>query len=334
MKTTFSTARLVSTIIIAAAACGHVAAQNRPAESAGYPARPIRLIVAQAPGSSTDIVARVIGQKLTVPFGQQIIVDNRAGANGLIGFEIAAKARPDGYTLIMAVPSALTINQHIYKNLPYDPARDFAPVTQATSLYFVLFVNPAVPAQTLSEFVALAKSRPAGLNYSSPGIGNLMHLAAVMFTMQTGTKMTHVPDKGETPAVLDVMTGQVEMMIATMPAVAPHIKAGKLRALAVLSQNRAPALPDIPSAPQAGYPDLLVTGWTGVLAPAGTPAVIIDKLQQGIARLLLAQDVKDSLASQGADSVGSSPKEFAAFIKSEAAKWGGVVKSAGLSSQL
>jgi tripartite-type tricarboxylate transporter receptor subunit TctC len=317
-------------ILVAASLCCQVWAQG---QSANYPVRPIRILVAQAAGSGTDIVARVIAQKLSEAWGQQVVVDNRPGANALIGYEMGAKAKPDGYTLLMAVPSALTINQHIYRKLPYDPAKDFTPVTQATSLTFVLVTNPSVPARTLQEFVALAKARPSYLNYSSPGIGNLMHLSAVMFNMQTGTRMTHVPNKGEPAAALDVMTGQVDMMIATMPTVAPHIKSGKLRALAVLSPQRSPILPAVPATPELNYPRMLVTGWTGVLAPAGTPADIVGKLQREIARHLLAPDVKDNLSSQGADPVGSTPEEFAAFIKTEATKWGGVVKSAGLTAQ-
>jgi tripartite-type tricarboxylate transporter receptor subunit TctC len=323
-----ATARRHLLALLLAAATGAAAASD-PA----YPTRTVRIIAAQAPGSATDIVARVIAQRLSEAWGQQVIVDNRPGANGLIGYEMGAKARPDGYTLTMAIPSALTINQHVYKKLPYDPERDFAPVTQSTSLYFVLLVNPSVPAKSLKDFVALARARPDFLHYSSPGIGNLMHLSAVLFTMQTGTRLNHVPNKGETPALLDAMTGQVDMMIATMPAAAPHLRSGRLRALAVLSPQRAPMMPDIPATPELGYPQMLVTGWTGVLAPAGTPADIVAKAQRDIARQLLSPEVRDSLAAQGAIAVGSTPQEFAAFIRQEAAKWGKVARAAGLAGQ-
>jgi tripartite-type tricarboxylate transporter receptor subunit TctC len=315
------------------ATCSVVMAQAQPPASANYPARTIRIIVAQAPGSGTDIVARTIAQKLTESWSQQVIVDNRPGANALIGYEMGAKAKPDGYTLLMAVPSALTINQHVYKKLPYDPERDFSPVTQATSLTFVFVTNPTVPAKTLKEFIALAQAKPSYLHYSSPGIGNLMHLSAVMFAMQTGTKMNHVPNRGEPGALLDVMTGQVDMMIVTMPSATPYLKTGRLRALAVLSPKRSSIMPEIPATPELGYPRMLVTGWVGVLAPAGTSADVVDKLQKEIAKHLLSPSVRDSLVSQGADPVGSTPDEFAKFISQEAAKWGAVARNAALSAQ-
>ena len=305
------------------AALGSASAQD-------FPNKPIRIVVAQAPGSSVDLLARVIGQKLTDGLGQQVIVDNRPGANGIIGLEQTAKAKPDGYTLAMGVPSSLTVNQHIYKDLPYDTLRDFAPVTQSSAITYVLVVNPALPVKTVQELIAYARARPGQLNYSSAGVGNLMHLAAELFSQETGVKMVHIPNKGETPAILDAMSGRAEVMFTTMPSVVQHIKSGKLRLLAVCGDKRTSAFPDTPTTAEAGIPTLRVSGWTGVIAPAGTPADIVNKLQREIARGLLAQGVKENLEAQGAEPVGSTPEQFTAFIKTEQAKWGKVIKDSGI----
>jgi tripartite-type tricarboxylate transporter receptor subunit TctC len=295
-----------------------------------FPARTIRIIVAQAPGSSVDVLARVIAQKLTDAWGQQVVVDNRPGANGIIGLELTAKSKPDGYTLAMGVPSALTVNQYIYKDLPYDTLRDFAPVTQSSAITYVLVVNPSLPVKTVQELVAFARARPGRLNYSSAGVGNLMHLSAELFSQQTGVKMEHIPNKGETPAVLDAITGQVAVMFTTMPSVVPHIKSGRLRLVAVCSDKRSPTFADVPTTAEAGVPGVRISGWTGVIAPAGTPADVVNKLQREIARGLLAPDVKENLAAQGAEPVGSTPEQFTAFIKAEQAKWGKVIRESGI----
>jgi tripartite-type tricarboxylate transporter receptor subunit TctC len=295
-----------------------------------YPSRPVRIIVAQAPGSAVDILGRVIAQKLTDTFGQQVIVENRPGANGIIGMEAAAKAKPDGYTVAMVVPSAMAVNQHIYKKLPYDPLRDFAPVTQSSKIVFALIVNASLPVKSVRDLVALGKLRPNDLNYGSAGIGNLSHLAGELFNLKTGLRSVHVPNKGETPAVLDVVTGQTAYMLTPMPSTLAFVESGKLKLLAVCGAARAGSHPQVPTLGEAGVRDVVIEGWTGLAAPAGTPAAVLTRLQQETAKHLLAPELKEMLAKQGAESVGSTPEAFAAFIRAEAQKWGLVIQRAGL----
>jgi tripartite-type tricarboxylate transporter receptor subunit TctC len=297
-----------------------------------YPARPLRIIVSQAAGSSVDILGRLIAAGLTDAWGQQVVVDNRPGANAIIGMELAARAKPDGYTLAMVVPSAMTTNQFIYRKLPYDPLRDFAPITQSTAIAFVLVANPALPVKSVKDLVALGKARPGELNYGSSGIGNLTHLGGELFGLGAGVKAVHVPNKGDTPALLDVMTGQTAYMFSTMPVAVPQIQAGKLRLLAVCGTAREAGFPDVPTLAETGLRDVVIQGWTGMAAPAGTSAAIIAKLQKEIARHLLATDVKEQLARQGAQPVGSTPEQFSTFIRAETEKWAKVIKSAGLAN--
>lgn len=297
-----------------------------------YPARPLRIIVSQAAGSSVDILGRLIAARLTDAWGQQVVVENRPGANAIIGMELAARARPDGYTLAMVVPSAMTTNPFIYRKLPYDPLRDFAPITQSTAIAFVLVANPALPVKSVKDLVALGKARPGELNYGSSGIGNLTHLAGELFGLGAGVKAVHVPNKGDTPALLDVMTGQTAYMFSTMPVAVPQIQAGKLRLLAVCGTSREAGFPDVPTLAETGLRDVVIQGWTGMAAPAGTSAAIIAKLQKEIARHLLAADVKEQLARQGAQPVGSTPEQFSTFIRAETEKWAKVIKSAGLAN--
>lgn len=297
-----------------------------------YPARPLRIIVSQAAGSSVDILGRLIAVRLTDAWGQQVVVENRPGANAIIGMELAARARPDGYTLAMVVPSAMTMNQFIYRKLPYDPLRDFAPITQSTAIAFVLVANPALPVKSVKDLVALGKARPGELNYGSSGIGNLTHLAGELFGLGAGVKAVHVPNKGDTPALLDVMTGQTAYMFSTMPVAVPQIQAGKLRLLAVCGTSREAGFPDVPTLAETGLRDVVIQGWTGMAAPAGTSAAIIAKLQKEIARHLLAADVKEQLTRQGAQPVGSTPEQFSTFIRAETEKWAKVIKSAGLAN--
>jgi tripartite-type tricarboxylate transporter receptor subunit TctC len=306
-----------------------LAAAPAAAQGDAYPTRPIRFVLAQAPGSSVDLLARLIGQKLTEAWGQQVIIENRPGANGIIGMEAAARAKPDGYTLSMGVPSALTMNQTIYKALPYSPT-DFVPVTQTTAITFALVVTPALPASSVDGLIALARQKPGALNYSSAGIGNQTHLAGELLAARAGIELTHVPNKGETQAVFDVISGQTEIMFSTMPIVHPHIKAGKLRLLAICGPTRSPEYPDVPTLQEAGFPGLVVTGWTGIIAPAGTPLGIVDKLQQEVARRLLTPEVRANLSQQGAEPVGSTPAQFAALIAADTAKWTPVIERAGL----
>jgi tripartite-type tricarboxylate transporter receptor subunit TctC len=295
-----------------------------------YPNRPVRIIVPQAAGSGVDLTARTVAQKLTDAWSHQFIVDNRPGANGIIGLEAGAKAKPDGYTLSLGVPSSLTMNPYVYKTLPYDTLRDFAPITQTATNTFGLVINPALPVRSVKDLVALAKARPGELSFASFGIGNQTHLGGELFSSQIGIRLLHVPYKGETPAVIDLLSGQTAMIFTPMQGVVPHIRAGKLRLLATLGTTRARAFPDAPSMTEAGFKTVVITGWTGLLAPTGTPPDIIDKLQKEIAARLLVPETRDSLSNQGAEPVASTPEQFAAFIRAEMAKWSAVIKQAGL----
>lgn len=295
-----------------------------------YPTRPIRIIVAQAPASGPDILARIIGQRLTESWGQQVIVDNRPGANGIIGMEAAAKSKPDGYNLIHAVPSALTMNPYVYKKLPYDTFRDFVAITQTATNHFGLVVNPSLPARSVKELVALGKARPGELNFGSFGLGNQTHLAGELFAAQTKVKMVHVPYKGQTPAVTELLSGQVALMFTPMLGAAQYVAAGRLRLIATCGEQRASAFPDVPTMLEAGFPSVIITGWTGLLAPTGVPQEVVNRLQREVARHVLSPDLKEALSRQGAEPVGSTPEQFTAFIKSEAEKWSKVIKQAGL----
>jgi tripartite-type tricarboxylate transporter receptor subunit TctC len=295
-----------------------------------YPTRLIRIVVAQAPSSGPDLAARALGQKLTESWGQQVIVDNRAGANGIIGGELVAKSKPDGYTLLLGVPSAITVNQFVYKKMPYDPVRDLAPVTQIATNTFGVVVTPSLPASSIKQLVALARTRPGELTFASAGIGNLTHLAGELFSQATAVKMLHVPYKGTTPAQVDVMSGQAALTFVSMRGIAEHVAAKKARLLATMGEKRDPAFADSPTLVELGYPTLVVIGWNGLLAPAGTPAEILQKLSREIGRHLSVPEFRDRMASLGADPSPSTPEAFAAFIKAEAAKWQKVVRAIGL----
>ena len=311
-----------------AVCAGPAGAQGRAA--ADFPNRPVRIIVPQAAGGGVDIMARSVAQKLTETWGQQVIVDNRPGANGIIGIEAVAKAKPDGYTLSGAFTSVLTINPHVYKSLPYDTFRDFAPISQTVTNTIVLIVHPSLPARSVKELVALGKSRPGQLDFGSFGVGNMTHLAGELLRVETGLKMVHVPYKGETPALTELMGGQVALLFAISSAAAPHIRAGRARLLATGGEKRAPAWPETPTMIEAGYPKVVVTGWNGFLAPAGTPAEIVQKIARDSSRHLTAPELRDRLSALGADPVGNTPEQFAAFIKSETEKWLRVSKAAGI----
>jgi len=319
--------------IIAGALCALALSSALPAHAQtakDYPGRPVRIIVPQAAGSGVDLTARVVAQKLTEAWGHQVIVENRPGANGIIGLEAGAKAKPDGYTLSLGVPSSLTMNPYVYKSLPYDTLRDFVPITQTATNTFGLVINPALPVRDVKELVALARARPGELSYGSFGIGNQTHLGGELFSSQIGIRLLHVPYKGETPAVVDLLSGQIAMIFTPMQGAVPHIRSGKLKLLATLGGSRARAFPDVPTMIEAGYKTIVITGWTGLLAPTGTPQDIVDKLQKEIAARLLVPETRESLASQGAEPVASTPEQFPAFIRAEMAKWSAVIKKAGL----
>jgi tripartite-type tricarboxylate transporter receptor subunit TctC len=312
----------------ALAVSASVWAQGRVAQD--YPSHPIRLIVPQAAGSGVDLMTRIIAQKLTESFGKQVVVDNRPGANGIIGLEVAAKSKPDGYTMVLGVPSSLTMNPFIYKSLPYDTFRDFAPVIQTSTNTFGMVVNPSLPVRSVKDVVMLAKSRPGQLMHGSFGTGNMTHLAAELFSQQTGVKLLHVPFKGETPSLVALLSGEIALMLTPMQAFAPYVRSGKLKLLATCGEIRSIAFPEAPSVAELGYPNMVMTGWSGILAPAGTPHDIINKMQQEVARQLLVPETRDNLIQQGAEPVASTSDKFAAFIKSEAAKWSKVIRAAGL----
>jgi tripartite-type tricarboxylate transporter receptor subunit TctC len=307
-----------------------VAAFALPASGQDYPTRPVRVVVSQAAGASIDIQARLIAQKLSEVWKQQVYIENKPGANGIIGMQEVAKARPDGYTLGTAAPSAMTSNQFIYKNLPYKPAEDFVPVTQVSNLTFALVAKPALAANSVPELVALAKQKPDELTYSSPGIGNLAHLGAQLFVTEAGIKVRHIPAKGDAGALSDLISGNTDFMISTLPSMLPHIKSGKLKLLAIAGRSRSSVFPDTPTIAEAGYPEVVIEGWVGMVAPAGTPANIVNKVQGEIARQLQSQEIKDVLAKQGSNPVGSTPEAFAKFIKSETSKWQRVVQVSGI----
>lgn len=295
-----------------------------------YPTRVIRIVVAQAAASGPDLVARTIAQKLTESWGQQVIVDNRPGANGIIGGEVVARAKPDGYTLLIGVPSAITMNPFVYRQMPYDPLRDLAPVTQIATNTFGLVVTPSLPASSVKALVALAKSRPGELLYASAGLANQTHLAGELFANAVGIRMVHVPYKGSTPAWTDLISGQVALMFTSTQGVTGHVKTGKLRLLATLGEKRAPAFPTTPTVVESGYPSVVITGWTGLFATSGTPSDVLGKLAREVGRHLGAADVRERMASDGAEPSPSNPEAFAAFVKAEAVKWSRVIRAAGL----
>jgi tripartite-type tricarboxylate transporter receptor subunit TctC len=315
--------------VLLALAGGAFAQPTAKGPPSDYPARPIRLIVPFPPGGGTDITARTIAQKLTERWGQQVVVDNRPGANGTIGVDITAKSAPDGHTLTM-ISSSHAVNASLYAKLPYDLVKDLAPVTQATSQPYSLVVNPSVPAKSVKELIALAKAKPGILNYGSSGTGGLSHLSGALLASLAGINMVHIPYKGGAPALTDVIAGQIQMLFGTLLLTNPHVKAGKLRVLAVTTAKRTPAAPELPRMMEAGVAGYEVAQWYGVLAPAKVPPAIIGKLSKEIARSLHEPDVKPRLAADGSDAVGSTPEQFGAHVRSEVAKWAKIVQQIGL----
>lgn len=298
-----------------------------PALAADYPTKPIRLIVGFAPGGGTDTTARAMSQKLTDALGQQVVVDNRPGAAGNIAAEIVSKATPDGYTLLMGTIAALSINPSLYSRLPFDPIRDFAPITQAVDSTNILSLHPSVPVGSVKELIALAKAKP--LNYGSSGVGGTGHLAGELFNTMAGVKMTHVPYKGGGPAMIDLVGGQVQLVFATAASAVPQIKGGRIKGIAVTTAKRSALMPNLPTISEAGLPGFEANNWYGVLAPAKTPRPIIMRLNSEITKVLAMPDVKNFLFNQGLDPAPGTPEKFGAYIKSETAKWAKVVKDSG-----
>lgn len=291
-----------------------------------YPAKSIRVIVPSAAGGGADIVARAIGQKLTEAWSQQVVVDNRIG---IVGAEIAAHAAPDGYT-VMLTTSALAVRESVYKKLPYKTLRDFSPVTQVVAQSNVLVVHPAVPARSVQELVALAKSKPGQLNFGSGGNATSNHLAGELFRILAKVDVVHVPYKGVPQATTDLLGGRVQFVFGSPVSTLPHVKEGKLRLLAVTTPRRSPALPDVPTIAESGVPGYEFTGWMGVLVPTGTPKDIVRKLHREVARIVYLPDVKQRFAVDAADAVGSTPEEFTAYLKAEIARWTKVVRDANI----
>ena len=313
--------RAVATVLLCLAAL----ARAQP-----YPAKPIHFIVPFPPGGGNDTVARAIAQQLGPDLGQPVVVDNRPGAGGSVGAELAAKSPPDGYTLFLAGVGSHAVNPNLHARLAYDPVRDFTPITLVATAPSVLVVNPAVPARTVAEFTAYARANPGKLNYASNGNGSAAQLAAAMYESMANVRMVHVPYKGIAPALTDLLSGEVQLMFGTVVALVPHIQAGKLRALAVTSRKRSALLPDVPSLAESGLPDYEAGSWYGVMAPAGTPREIVERLHGAIARALKQPDVAQRLAAEGAIVIGSTPAEFGAHIKAELARVGNVVRAAGI----
>jgi tripartite-type tricarboxylate transporter receptor subunit TctC len=294
-----------------------------------YPAKPLRLVAPFPPGGPADILSRIIGQHLAESWGQQVVVDNRAGAGGNIGSDIVAKAPPDGYTLLLGFVGTHAINASLYSNMPYDNIRDFEPVSRVAMVTIILVLHPSVPASSVSDLIALARSKPGELTFGSPGNGTPQHLAGELFNTMAKVKMLHIPYKGAVPALNDLLGGRVSMIFSSMPPALPHIKTGRLKALAVTSGRRSPAVPEVPTIAESGLPGYEVINWYGVLAPAGTSKEIVARLNGEIRRILGLQDVKERLAAQGAETITSTPQEFGAYIKSETEKWAKVVKFSG-----
>ena len=294
-----------------------------------YPERPLRMIVPTAPGGGTDLVARAIAQRLNQRWGQPVVVDNRAGATGGIGVEAVAHAAPDGYTLMVCTNATVVINPHLVAQSRVDPLRDLAPVTLAASSPFLLVVHPSVPVKSVPELIAYARAQPGRLNYSSAGNGSATHLAGVLFASMAGIDIVHIPYKGSSPAIADLIGGQIQLRFSALAPILPHVHAGRLRALAVSGPKRYAALPDLPTVAES-VPGYASDIWYGVLVPAATPAAIVAKLNAEIVRELREADFRDKLAADGAEPVANTPAEFARILRADSARWAGVIKAAGL----
>jgi len=310
------------------AAFAAVATVQAQAQTQPYPTRPIRLVVSFAAGGGVDLVARLIGQKLSEAWSQQVVIDNRPGAGGNVSAELVAKSLPDGYTIYLSSASVV-VNASLYKALPYDPLKDFAPVTLLVNAHNVLVSHPSLPAKNIRELIALAKKKPGQINYASTGSGSSGHLAMELFRSMAGIELTHIPYKviGQTTA--DLLSGQVSLWFPTMPGVLQHIKSGRMTALGVSGSRRAPALPNVPTIAEAGVPGYDASTWYPLLAPAGTPTAIVDKMNAQLVAILASADVREKLQAQGIEPVGSTPAQLGAHLKSEMVKWEKVVRLSG-----
>jgi tripartite-type tricarboxylate transporter receptor subunit TctC len=320
-----ATTRMLATLF---AATSLVAAGEAVAQT--WPAKPIRIVAPSTPGDAPDVIARMVADKLSVALGQQVVVENRPGAGGVVGSEVVAKAAPDGYTLIMGNAGSHGINAAVYARLPYDIQRDFAPVSQIAIAPNIFVVNPEIPAKTIPEFIAYAKGRPGQLAYASGGNGSSAHMSMELFKSMAGIDLIHVPYKGSSPALTDVMGGQVAVMSVNMPPAVPLVKAGKLRALAVTTRTRSPLMPDVSTVAESGLPGYETVAWFGVLAPAGTPKEIVNRLSAEIAKIARSPEMRERLLSMGAEPVGGTADEFAAVMARDIAKWTTLAKAVGI----
>ena len=317
--------RLAGTLLVASASMAVAASA-----ADGFPAKPVRLIVAQSVGTSVDTLGRIIGTQLGEQWGKQVIIDNRGGAGGTIGAEIASRAAPDGYTLLMSSTAMQVISPQIYKNLTYHPLKDFMPLAMLAITQNMLVANASLPFKGVKDMIAYAKANPGKLAHGSPGIGSTGHLSAELFKSMTGTTMTHVAYKGSAPTLQDLMSGQLQVVIDNIPVYLPQVKAGKIRALAVTTAKRSPAAPELPTVDEAGVKGYEASTWFALFAPAGTPAPAVAKLSAETRRILSMPDVRDRLLGLGAQPAGSTPEELAAFVRSENSKWEKVIRSANV----
>ncbi len=313
----------ITSALIALAALPNIAAAQ------AFPNKQIRIVVPFPPGGATDILARAVAQDLQKGFGQSALVENRPGAGGNLGADLVAKSPGDGYTLLMGTVGTHGINVALYSKMPYDAVKDFAPITLVALVPNVLVVHPSLPVKSVRDLIDLAKREPGKLNYASSGNGTSIHLSAELFKSMAGVSMLHIPYKGSSPALADLVGGQVGLMFDNLPSALPFIRAGKLRAVAVTSSKRAPVLPELPTIAEAGLPGYEASSWFGILAPASTPRDVVGKLHDAIVKGLATPETSERLASQGAEQVGNTPEQFAVFIREEIDKWGKVVKAAG-----
>jgi tripartite-type tricarboxylate transporter receptor subunit TctC len=304
-----------------------------PALAQNYPTKPIRILIAQAPGSATDVVSRVVGNRLSEGLGQPVVIETRPGAGGMVGTEAAARSTPDGYTLFMANNSTHGSNPAVYAKLPYDAVNDFAPISFVASVPYVLVVDPALPVSSVQELIAHAKSRPGKMNYASAGNGSTHHFCGELLKSMAGIDMLHIPYKGSPPAIAGLLGGEVSLMFANLTDIGSQIKGGKVKALAVSTPKRAGSLPDLPTLSEAGLPGFEITSWFGLLAPAATPAPIIARLNAETNKVLARADVRDTLGAQGLEVTAGTPEQFAAHIKSEIAKFTKIGKAAGIKAE-
>ncbi|RPI44624.1 MAG: tripartite tricarboxylate transporter substrate binding protein [Betaproteobacteria bacterium] len=322
----FASAAAVAFGLAAAAAAGPGSAQS-------FPAKPVRIIVAFPAGGGTDIVARVLGQKLTEYWGQQVLVDNRAGASGTIGTELAARAAPDGHTMFMGTMGNLTVNKHLFPKMAFDPIRDFTPLSQVVAVHFVMVAHPAVPAKTVKDVIALAKRQPGQITYGSSGPGGAPHLAGELLNSMAGIKLAHIPYKGSAITMQDLLGGQIMLSFDSLLQYLPQIRSGKIKAIGMLGKVRSSTLPDVPTISESGVPGYDLTNWFGLVLPAATPGELVRHIYADVQRALAVPEVRDKLTAMGSTVVGSPPEQFGAYMRAESEKWARVVKVAGIKPQ-